>query len=93
MDRKIYHHLPLQDLPKFTQIWIFGLNTNHLATLISGQDSILENKFIARHHHLSQEYEYIEQWRYKSNLVLENMAGILFPPDMYICICFEKYPY
>jgi hypothetical protein len=24
---------PLQDPPKFTQIWIFGLKTNHLATL------------------------------------------------------------
>jgi hypothetical protein len=23
----------LQDPPKFTQIWIFGLKTNHLATL------------------------------------------------------------
>jgi hypothetical protein len=30
---KIDHHLPLQDPPKFTQIWIFGLKTNHLATL------------------------------------------------------------
>jgi hypothetical protein len=28
-----YTSLPLQDLPKFTQIWIFGLKTNHLATL------------------------------------------------------------
>jgi hypothetical protein len=27
-------HLPLQDPPKFTQIWIFGLKTNHLATLL-----------------------------------------------------------
>jgi hypothetical protein len=26
----------LQDLPKFTQIWIFGLKANHLATLIFG---------------------------------------------------------
>jgi hypothetical protein len=34
MDHKIYHHLPLQDPPKFTQIWIFGLKTNHLATLV-----------------------------------------------------------
>jgi hypothetical protein len=24
----------LQDPPKFTQIWIFGLKTNHLATLL-----------------------------------------------------------
>jgi hypothetical protein len=29
----MYHHLPLQSPPKFTQIWIFGLKTNHLATL------------------------------------------------------------
>jgi hypothetical protein len=27
------HHLPLQDTPKFTQNCIFGLKTNHLATL------------------------------------------------------------
>jgi hypothetical protein len=26
-------HLPLQDPPKFTQIWIFVLKINHLATL------------------------------------------------------------
>jgi hypothetical protein len=26
--------IPLQDPPKFTQIWIFGLKTNHLATLV-----------------------------------------------------------
>jgi hypothetical protein len=30
---KIYQHLPIADPPKFTQIWIFGLKTNHLATL------------------------------------------------------------
>jgi hypothetical protein len=29
---KICQHLPLQDPPKFTQSWIFGLKTNHLAT-------------------------------------------------------------
>jgi hypothetical protein len=29
----VYQHLPLQDLSKFTQIWIFGSKTNHLATL------------------------------------------------------------
>jgi hypothetical protein len=28
-----YHNLPLQGPPKFTQIRIFGLKTNHLATL------------------------------------------------------------
>jgi hypothetical protein len=31
--RKIYHHLQLQDPPRFTQIWIFGLKRYHLATL------------------------------------------------------------
>jgi hypothetical protein len=31
---KIYQHLPMQDPPNFTQIWIFGLKTNHLATLL-----------------------------------------------------------
>jgi hypothetical protein len=30
---KIYQHLSLQDTPKFTQIWIFGLKMYHLATL------------------------------------------------------------
>jgi hypothetical protein len=30
---KIYQHLPLQDLPKVTQIGILGLKINHLATL------------------------------------------------------------
>jgi hypothetical protein len=29
----IYHHLPLQDPPKFTQVGIFGLKIYHLATL------------------------------------------------------------
>jgi hypothetical protein len=31
---KIYQDLQLQDPPKFTQIGIFGLKTNHLATLV-----------------------------------------------------------
>jgi hypothetical protein len=31
---KIYLNLPLQDPPKFYQIWFFGLKTNHLATLL-----------------------------------------------------------
>jgi hypothetical protein len=30
---KIYQHLPWQDTPKLTQIGIFGLKINHLATL------------------------------------------------------------
>jgi hypothetical protein len=30
---KIYQHLPLLDPPKFTQIGVSGLKTNHLATL------------------------------------------------------------
>jgi hypothetical protein len=28
-----YQHFTLQDPPKFTEIGIFGLKTNHLATL------------------------------------------------------------
>jgi hypothetical protein len=32
-----YLHLPLHDTPKFTQIGIFGLKTNHLATLAGNQ--------------------------------------------------------
>jgi hypothetical protein len=31
----MYHPLPLQEPAKFTQIWIFGLKANHLATLKS----------------------------------------------------------
>jgi hypothetical protein len=30
---KIYQDFPQQDPPKFTQIGIFGLKTNHLAAL------------------------------------------------------------
>jgi hypothetical protein len=30
---KIYQNLSLQDPPKMTQIWIFGLKICHLATL------------------------------------------------------------
>jgi hypothetical protein len=31
---KYTKYFPQQDPPKFTQIWIFGLKTNHLATLL-----------------------------------------------------------
>jgi hypothetical protein len=31
---EIFHHLPLQDPQKITQIWIFGLKIYHLATLV-----------------------------------------------------------
>jgi hypothetical protein len=34
---KEYRHLPLQDPPKFIQIWIFGLKICHLATLRATQ--------------------------------------------------------
>jgi hypothetical protein len=34
---KIHQQLPLQDLPKFTQITIFGLKINYLSTLCSTQ--------------------------------------------------------
>jgi hypothetical protein len=38
-----------QDPPKFTQIWTFGLKTNHLATLgMKPQHRILEyNRFVS----------------------------------------------
>jgi hypothetical protein len=31
---KIYQHLPFKGPPKFAQTGIFGLKTNHLATLV-----------------------------------------------------------
>jgi hypothetical protein len=31
---RIYQLFSFQGLPKFTKIWIFGLKTNHLATLV-----------------------------------------------------------
>jgi hypothetical protein len=34
---KIYQHVPKQDPPKFTQIGIFVLKTNHLANLVEGK--------------------------------------------------------
>jgi hypothetical protein len=34
---KYTHHFPFQGPTKFTQIWIFGLKTNHLAALLSGK--------------------------------------------------------
>jgi hypothetical protein len=30
----INQHFPFEGPPKFTQIWIFGLKINHLATLV-----------------------------------------------------------
>jgi hypothetical protein len=39
---KVFRYLPrkisLQDIPKFTQIWIFGLKIYHLATLLANPD-------------------------------------------------------
>jgi hypothetical protein len=34
----------LQDPPQFTQIWIFGLKTNHLATLLRMKGTNNKNK-------------------------------------------------
>jgi hypothetical protein len=31
---QVYQHLPSEDPPKYTQIFIFDLKTNHLATLV-----------------------------------------------------------
>jgi hypothetical protein len=33
----IYQHVPLQDPPKFNQIWILVLKINHLATLLGSR--------------------------------------------------------
>jgi hypothetical protein len=41
----VYPHLPLQDPPKFTQIWIFGLKVYHLATLVVTHDGRLAPEF------------------------------------------------
>jgi hypothetical protein len=46
----MYQHLPLQDPPKFIRIWIFGLETCHLATLSFG--TLRNNRFCR--HFLSQ---------------------------------------
>jgi hypothetical protein len=40
----LYQHLPLQDLPKLIRIWIFGLKTNHLATLCTTAKNIGSGK-------------------------------------------------
>jgi hypothetical protein len=40
---KIYQHLPTLGTPKFTQIRIFGLKTNHLATLVLTHPSFAKN--------------------------------------------------
>jgi hypothetical protein len=44
----------LQDPPKFTQLWIFGLKTNHLATLLgrTGSDQKIGLSGIAAIHPL-----------------------------------------
>jgi hypothetical protein len=44
----------LQDPTKFTQIWIFGLKTNHLATLIPAGKERIESLDNNDGHHLSQ---------------------------------------
>jgi hypothetical protein len=37
----LYQFFPLQDPPKFTQIGIFGLKTNHLATLLVSDKTLV----------------------------------------------------
>jgi hypothetical protein len=36
----MYQHFPLQRPPKFTQIWIFGLEANYLASLVLSDVSV-----------------------------------------------------
>jgi hypothetical protein len=39
---KIYQHFPILGLQKFTQIGIFGLKINHLATLEKNEVGIID---------------------------------------------------
>jgi hypothetical protein len=39
----------VQDPPKITQIWSFGLKINHLATLINGAQNSLEFALFSKH--------------------------------------------
>jgi hypothetical protein len=89
--RKVYQHLQLQDPPKFTQIWIFGLKTNHLATLVLNQpfsiiyfyDSIT---YITRRfkRHVSL------PWRVEGRIVLQQWSSKkIFGQVFYLEIVFE----
>jgi hypothetical protein len=50
--RKIYQHCPLQGPPKYTQIVIFGLKINHLATVFSTtQETSKEAENVAKSDH------------------------------------------
>jgi hypothetical protein len=44
----------VQDPPKFTQIWIFGLKTNHLATLVHRRKVSAQSPF--KHLHFDSKY-------------------------------------
>jgi hypothetical protein len=43
----------LQDPQKFTQIWIFGLKTNHLATLLTFHPQ--KKKIVVANFHVTQQ--------------------------------------
>jgi hypothetical protein len=40
---KIYHHLPLQDPPKFTQFWIFGLKKTIWQPFMKREDLVIQS--------------------------------------------------
>jgi hypothetical protein len=46
---KIYQDFQLQDPSKFTQIGIFGLKTNHLATLVGPSSDLRSRDFYVLH--------------------------------------------
>jgi hypothetical protein len=46
---KIYQHFPFQGPPKFTQIWFFGLKTNHLATLLKALAFFFDRRCCEQH--------------------------------------------
>jgi hypothetical protein len=58
----------LQDPPKFTQIWIFGLKTNHLATLV------ISNIFTAARRH--DKYFFTTLQECNAIYVVNNFEGL-----------------
>jgi hypothetical protein len=60
---RTYQHFPWQDPPKFTQVGIFGLKINHLATLLPSQFQLkipifIRRKVGATYLHLLERFEH-----------------------------------
>jgi hypothetical protein len=61
---KIYQHLPLKDPPKFTQIWIIGLKTNHLATLIPSSKNSPTTSWLSSAYGFDPLFFFYMQWSF-----------------------------